>query len=511
MATHGGAPVYLIGLDAFDPVLLTRWAAEGLLLNIARLLDRGTRVRLTGSCRVMQGSIWPTVTTARDPGAHGMYYMLQPRPGSHRLRRVRADDLRAPPFWEGLDAAGKRSLIIDVPKLGLRPGAHGIQVVEWGATDHYSRFATHPRPLRKALLARYGRHVLQGGMDCPVSDADHLALRDGLIAGVAAKTRLLTDLIVEHRPDFVFCVYGEAHPAGHHFWRFHQDRASHPELGSALQRVYTALDQAIGTLRKRFGATANLLLFTGHGMTTDHYPRWLMRPVLRRMGLEVTTGDRSRRYPRPLPSATQPTRRSAVPPRLRQIANRYLIPRPIQQRLWLHHLQQGIDFTHSRAWALPTDLQGFVRINLEGREPRGSVAADELAGLLDRIDTELLRLVNATTAAPFVQETFRPGDRYADSPQRDHLPDLCVLWRNAPVRRVHSPTLGDFEAPAEASGASEQRSGNHRLEGTLIALGPDIRPYPGRGDMDLRDIGPTVLALLDVPIPVEFKGRPLCR
>ena len=512
--TQRTAPVFLIGLDALDPVLLRRWAEQGLLPNIARLLDHGAGARVTGACRAMQGSIWPTVTTARNPGEHGMYYMLQPRPGSHRLHRVRADDLQAPPFWQPLDAVGKRCLIIDVPKLGLCPGACGIQVVEWGAMDHYSRFAVHPRPLRSKLLATYGRHVLQDRLVEPRTAADHRSLRDGLIAGAAAKTRLLTDLIIEHQPDFVFCVYGEAHPAGHYFWRFHRQSESPSDLGAALRQVYTALDQAIGTLHERFAASANLLFFSGHGMLSDHYPRWLMPPVLRRMGLTVEKGDASRQHrklQRPITRlATPPGRAGAAAlrlPRLRQLANRYLIPYPVQQRLWLRNLQRHIDFARSRAWALPSDLQGYVRINQIGREPGGIVVPDDTAALLDRIDTELTRLIDAETASPVVRETFRPCDCYPDSPERDRLPDLCVLWHNAPVRRVHSPTLGEFEAPA----ASNHRSGNHRPEGIIIAVGPDMPQGAGFGDVDLLDIGPTVLALLGVPIPVGLTGTPLCR
>lgn len=64
-------PVYMIGLDACDIVLLQRWAEDGDLPHFAQLMREGVRGRLFSSAAVMQGSIWPTFATARDPGEQG--------------------------------------------------------------------------------------------------------------------------------------------------------------------------------------------------------------------------------------------------------------------------------------------------------------------------------------------------------------------------------------------------------------------------------------------------------
>jgi predicted AlkP superfamily phosphohydrolase/phosphomutase len=57
----------------------------------------------------------------------------------------------------------------------------------------------------------------------------------------------------------------------------------------------------------------------------------------------------------------------------RQYINRQFIPKRLQTKLWLSKIQRDIDFKKSQAWAMLSDLQGCIRINLEGREPTGTV------------------------------------------------------------------------------------------------------------------------------------------
>lgn len=49
----------------------------------------------------------------------------------------------------------------------------------------------------------------------------------------------------------------------------------------------------------------------------------------------------------------------------------------------------------------------------------------------------------------------------------------------------------------------------HRLHGVLIASGPGIKSDALVHSSSLLDIAPTLLAMLGVPIPVDFEGRPL--
>ena len=66
-------------------------------------------------------------------------------------------------------------LTVDIPKLGLQAD-ESVQVVEWGAMDHYSSFQTQPAILKKRILDQYGEHILTRNLREPDSPARYKML-----------------------------------------------------------------------------------------------------------------------------------------------------------------------------------------------------------------------------------------------------------------------------------------------------------------------------------------------
>jgi predicted AlkP superfamily phosphohydrolase/phosphomutase len=163
-----------------------------------------------------------------------------------------------------------------------------------------------------------------------------------------------------------------------------------------------------------------------------------------------------------------------------------------------------MDWSRTRAFTLPTDLEGCIRINLQGREPEGIIEPGaQYTDLCQEIRARLEELTNPANGARAVRqvwirnETF-PGDR------QEHLPDLIVTWNDArPFAALASPHLGLVE------GASpDPRTGTHAPTGFLFAAGAGI-PRGYQGDGQLMDIAPTVLKLLGLVPPPTMDGRPL--
>jgi predicted AlkP superfamily phosphohydrolase/phosphomutase len=101
--------VAMIGLDACDVELVRQWSAEGKLPTFKKLIEQSKNVKISSSCEVLQGSIWPSFFTAKNPAEHGMYYMLQMANGTQNIKRVKASDLKCPSFWSALSSAKKCS------------------------------------------------------------------------------------------------------------------------------------------------------------------------------------------------------------------------------------------------------------------------------------------------------------------------------------------------------------------------------------------------------------------
>ena len=160
-----------------------------------------------------------------------------------------------------------------------------------------------------------------------------------------------------------------------------------------------------------------------------------------------------------------------VPPGTRRLIADNL-PWWLRDKLGAHLQSADIDWARTRAFALPTDLEGCIRINLKGREPQGIVEpGSAYLELCEQIRDELLELTNPATGAPAVRQVHLrhevfPGER------GDHLPDIIVTWNDeAPISGLTSPRVGLVE---EAS--PDPRTGTHSTAGFLLAAGPGSRP-----------------------------------
>ncbi|NER29762.1 MAG: nucleotide pyrophosphatase, partial [Symploca sp. SIO1C4] len=58
---------------------------------------------------------------------------------------------------------------------------------------------------------------------------------------------------------------------------------------------------------------------------------------------------------------------------------------------------------------------------------------------------------------------------------------------------------------------SYRRTGSHRARGFLSAIGPGIEPGSHLPTAPAVDLTPTILQLMDAPIPKYFDGKPLLK
>src|SRR5713101_6438814 len=219
-----------IAVDAGDRRLIRKWAGQGYLPTLAKLMSRGVVARVSTPPAVLEGSVWPTLVTSSSAGAHGMLSYLQIRPGTYEVELgCRADRLPVPPFWAYLSRAGKRVAIVDAPLTPPVKRLNGLQVVNWGAHDAFwsHKRSSWPPQLIHDLVARFGEHPVK------VCDAEHrrtlseyAELRARLIDGVRLKTRLLRHCLALGTWDLFFGVFSESHCVGHQCWHL-MDRG-HP-------------------------------------------------------------------------------------------------------------------------------------------------------------------------------------------------------------------------------------------------------------------------------------------
>ncbi len=523
--------VLVIGLDLGDGALIRQWADRGELPHFADLIREGTMVELGTTAEALHVSAWPTLYTGTGPAQHGVYYTFQPAPGLQGYRRFGAGQYGRPTFWRLLGDAGVRCAVIDAPYTHPEAGPNVAQVIDWGAWAHYWKTDAVPRSLLGHLRRGVGSYpVGLEAHDLGLVGLDPDDLGPRLVAGARAKTEATLALMGRDHWDCLVTVYGETHAGSHYCWWPSPDGATDRSDLSALLALYRAIDEGIGRIVAALPPDATVFVVSGDGVGPNRSGWHLLPDVLRRLGLLAEpqsagdagpaaegSGEDARSQPGDVAGSQRgedasgrpgfdPVKalRDLLPKDFRKALARRL-PTRLRDALARRVDTAGIDWSRTRAFTLPTDLEGLVRVNLRGREPQGIVEPGrEYDQLCEELTVALLELVNPATGKAAVREVIRT-DRDLDGPRRDYLPDLVVQWAaDAPIRALSSDRIGSVSGESP-----DGRTGTHVPPGFLIARGPGIGEASLTGDAHARDLAPTVLALFGVERPAYMEGRSL--
>jgi predicted AlkP superfamily phosphohydrolase/phosphomutase len=495
-------PVFLIGLDAADLTRIERLAACGRMPNLAAILAGGVCGRVRSLPAGLSAMIWPKWFEGGRAGS--WYFPKKWNPARMRLEWITATSGDPEPFWCDLDRRGLRVCVADVPQAPLGPLQHGVFVQGWQAHDLFER-SSEPAGLWKELAKTCGTPFLDRERYGPQTAARLMALREQLLAATAQAGAMGRELMRRGSFELFVMVLGGLHRGGHYLWNTGQIDTG--DLGAddlhllenGLDEVYQAADSCVGQLIDGVPSDARILVFSLHGMGPNH--GWSER--LQSFAEAVTCTDSVT-----IPVTPLQRLKRLIPASVAQRAIDHL-PDKWRKQLLEFTSAQLRDWQHTPWFVLPSDLSGFIRLNLQGREALGIVAPgtqaraleDELIGLFSQIeDLEGRRIV---------AEIERTDKSVAASdPLRRFLPDLLLLWNQLSASDTAGLRLDGREIARWPLGQrfSSGRSGNHSLEGWFAAIGPGL--VAGR-DETLREIDgivPAVYHWLGLEPPSQFVG-----
>jgi predicted AlkP superfamily phosphohydrolase/phosphomutase len=513
--TTSSAPrrrVLLIGLDSADAELIERWTDDGTMPVLARLRREAAWRRLATTAEIMHVSAWPTLYTGVTPGHHGMYHAFQVRSGVHGIQRTEPQWCAQPPFWQALDAAGRRCVIFDAFMDYPLPGFKGKQILEYGTWTWFGEPGSTPRGLLGDIRRRFGIYPAPEHADQVEVPSDPLRFRDQLVAGTAVKARITRALMDENDWDFLFVTFGEPHGAGHYLWHFEDTayplQANDETLrGKTLVRdVYAGVDRAIGEILEAADDGTTVIVASGDGMGPNYSGCHLMPELLHRMDLFKGggVGGDSKKASR---AGLLQSLRQAVPLGFRQRVTRCL-PKPVRYRLGMKWVNSAIDWRQSRVYCVPNSNEGYFRVNLAGREPSGIVAPgaeyDDILGSL----VEQLRLLRAPASGARAAERVTLMDATFQGARRGDLPDAVISWNNDAriVDAVDNPSFGTLRGKAGYQ-ISPFYTGNHRALAFALVRAANWNGFADANRPDVLDIAPTILTLLGVDPPGRYEGQ----
>ena len=510
----------VLHLEAAEPSLIEQWCEEGKLPHINKIKQQGSYGRLDPPGYIDSGCVWPTFSTGTNPGKHGMgFYPRQLQTGTYSIIKKYATDLIGEHFWETIDKAGKEVIVMDMPLTYPKKDFLGKMICNWGDEHASYKASSNPPELIQEILEKYGQNKLNDWyQNSLLSKEEWKELGETIIEAIQLRTQVVLDLISANQWELAVLNFGEIHWAGHMAWHLHDP--SHPEYdqdianhcGDILFNSYAALDESLGKIINSLPKDTNLCMMSALGMGAQVGGEMLLNEILEKLGLtpetkEETQGIFSSIKKKLLPgklsmtSAVQQTEKIFSPKLM--MAAKKVVPTKMWDKWTRRFLDLGNSRAKSKAFQVPGDHSGLIRINLKGREPKGLIQpGKEYNELCDFIIRELKQITDPQDGSFIVKDVVKIQNKLSGD-MIDHMPDLAVIWReNKIIEKIQSPTFGTI-----TNKEYHKRSGGHINSGFWIISGPDFPSGKTLPEHNLLDVAPTILKYFDVAIDQNLDGK----
>ena len=447
----------VIGWDGADWDVLDPLLRAGELPALAALIARGRRGVSRSCLPTHSWAAWPTFLTGVDPAGHGVFDILEHRPGASRRLPVSSRSILAETWPQRLSRAGRRVLLVNVPLTYPPPEIDGV-VIAGGVIPQRSVFS-HPPDAGPRL-------------EWPVNGGSWTTFRGRPVELVEdvervtrARARAMRTLLDEERWDVACMVFVSPDRIQHCLLEYvhpgHPDHAAAAATPTAerVRDVYRLLDRELATLVERTDADDTVILMSDHG----HQP--CTRAVNMGRLLESTGHLRLGRGSGLVSLLAWG--------RVRSVA------RVAYDRLGLHGRvavpTPPVDWARTVAYPSVVSTGEGVSVALRGREPEGKVAPADYERVRDEVAAALLEFTDPATGRSPVG-SVRRKEEVMSGPHLDRAPDLLLeaapLYSLAHARR--------------AVEAADWLSGDHRAEGIYVAAGPGAARADG-SEVSLRD------------------------
>ncbi len=466
-----------------------------------RLLETGALSTLKTPSDPLTASNWASFATGESPGVHGHYFPFQWDPAAMRFDRVARRSwwsrLGYEPFWHDLARKGVATVAFDPGTTHAGDGPL-TEIVNWAYQSTGAASATDPALLAE-IRRRFGRRPIGKEVPVPKTLAQSRRMRDDLIVSINAKADAALWLMERQEWRFFFCGFYEIHRAGHNLLLVDGDYGSKTDP-DALLAVYEAQDRALARLlEKAGGAGATIIVFSLHGMVPNWSQEHFTGHIMARLSDAWTVAKGGTPRP-PKPPGMMAQLREKVPARL-QLTLAYLLGEHIQDWVVNRTLLGGVDWAKTPVFRLSSGGEGYIRLNIKGRERDGCLEPGEVNGFVAWLKERLAEIKVAETGAPFFRElidvgALMPGER------RDFLPDYVVVYAPAePVNAIESPAIGRLEARLGTG-----RGGNHAPHAFMVVAGPGKTSHARAAVKDIRDMRAFIASLLIETAAAERPG-----
>ena len=363
----------VVGLDGVPFTLLQQLRKAGRIPHMNSLFEKGYFDCMSVCIPEISSVSWSSFMTGTQAAEHGIFGFIDLKPQTYSMYFPNYHQLRAPTIWDNLGEVGKKSLVINVPATYPAKEINGILISGFVAIDINK--AVYP----KRIIPQLNSMGYRIDLDTLKSRQDSEFLFEDLDATLKGRQKAVDYLWDEIDWDLLIVVITGTDRLMHFLWNAYED-VKHKHHTDFLD-YFTKVDSFIGHVFERFesldSSRNSFYMLSDHGFTkikTEVYlNRWLQENGY-------------------LKFATQ-------------------APKSIMD------IGPG-----STAFVMDPSR---VYINMQGKYPKGTVAANDY----DRIRHEIKSGLESLTfngAQPVAQKIYFKEELYR-GPLMEKAPDLVIL------------------------------------------------------------------------------------
>ncbi|RDI69713.1 alkaline phosphatase family protein [Halopelagius longus] len=495
----------LVGIDAGCQSVVEPLFEAGDLPNLRSVFRGGVGGPLESQIPPWTASAWPSMYTGKNPGKHGIFGFLHF--DGYEEDVVNATRVREPSLWELLDHHGLTSVVVNVPVTSPPKSFDGALVPGYVAPENPP---CHPEGLLEDVRDELGEYRVYADVDETKDEATYRSL-------VRSRGEAFRYLADRFDPDFGFVEFQQTDSV------FHE----HPGDEELVRAVYRAVDEQVGQILDACDPD-NVVVASDHGMGPYDRYEFRVNEFLRDEGyVEATQGgegmpswvkirenrlhggseeepaagdDEDGRSPLEVAVSTAArfgltTERVATA--LRKVGLDSVVARVVPEGVQSAGMSH-VSFPESKAYMRDLIELG-VRINLEGREPEGTVPQERYEDVRDEL-IEALSSVRTPDGDPVFEDVAR-REKYFYGPEAENAVDVVTVPSNFDhylSAQLYGEQFGDPTEPW-----------NHKRFGIVAARGEAVDESAGVRGAHLFDVAPTVLATFGLPADVRMDGDPL--
>lgn len=245
----------IIGMDGVPHPLITRYAADGTMPNVGRILKDGTLRKMESSVPDISCVAWSTLITGKNPGEHNIYGFMNLAPETYNFSFPNFNDLKAKPFWE--EAPERRYVIVNIPATYPARELNGVLISGFVALDLPK--ATYPR----FLVPRLHELGYRIDVDAMKGHEDMDAFLVDLDKTLESRIRAYRYLWENEEWDIFYLVFTGTDRLGHFLFEAFENE-DHPRAG-AFRDHFRKLDGAVGEIYGKIGGDDLFMMLSDHG------------------------------------------------------------------------------------------------------------------------------------------------------------------------------------------------------------------------------------------------------